>query len=167
MKNTAYQWFGRDLPMEQGKLALPDMVARQVIWELCELGFQAEILELDHHFVPWDVQRPEIHLVWDNLIARVMGKDILFTVEYIPETPVNLAATSPKSRVRAFEALRNLMVTWPEAPDVLKDTELGHDVCNADVEDAESIITRLYCNMFYRVSGRTPTLPRGPPPRSM
>ena len=165
-------WFGKPFPtLDEATCLSQDMSAvdvpmRQVIWELHELSFRAELVELDRHFFPWAENREMRRLQRDEYVAIVFGTRHLFAAEYIPSNPVRLAAPNYADRVDTLEALRCLLVDWPQAPASFA-ARITQETARDTVEAAEKAMAVFYCQSFYRESGRLPVLPRSPPSRTL
>lgn len=162
-------WYNRALPDPAPDIANPlvDVPMRQVVWDLYELGFRAELLALDKHFFPLQAGRFGDRLVRDILVRNVFNTEELFGMHGIPETPLGLAASRPSERAEALEALRKLMLDWPDVPGTISSVRTLTALAPAEViVDTERAMARFYCQTFYRISGRAPVLPRIPPPRA-
>ncbi len=103
------EWFGRSL-----KNCLRDdlcLYYQQIAWELCELGFRYELLQLDYWLVPIDSKDPDRHLKEHErrrLIAEVFPSDRDFVMGSLPITVDGLAAIDIEARVPHLEALRQV-----------------------------------------------------------
>lgn len=171
-KDEHPDWFGKAFPPFDAATCLSqdmhrvDIPMRQVIWELHELSFRAELSELDRHFFPWTMEGEVKRLQRDANLGKVFGTRHFFAAEYIPSTPVGLAARDPSDRVETLEALRCLLVGWPHAPPSFA-ARLTNNTARDTIEAAEKTMAVFYCQSFYRESGRLPILPRLPPPRTL
>lgn len=157
-KDSVPRWFGQEVEELLDSTCLP------VIWELHELSFRAELIELDRRFVPWKPQEYPSRLPRDTIIARVTGTYDPFTTILPPATGQGLAAARLADRADALQALRKLMEAWPNPPDVFKLTGVLTERSPDDhLIVMERIIAAFYVKSFYSVAGRAPVLPRLPP----
>ena len=161
-------WYNRALPDPAPDVDNPvvDVPMRQIVWDLYEFGFRAELLALDTHFFPLKEGRYGERMVRDLLIRSIFSTDELFGMECVPASGVGLAASNAAERAEALEALRTLMLDWPDVPGALRTVRTLTPFVPVDVIIAtEKVMARFYCHTFYRISGRAPLLPHIPPAR--
>ncbi|KAJ3531604.1 hypothetical protein NM688_g7551 [Phlebia brevispora] len=92
---------------------------REIMWELCDLGFRYELTELDRHFVPSaesDVSRRESQEAGRHrLIQRVFcGRPMILSA--LPVRNEGLAAPDIRDRAESLGALLMVMKGWPNVP---------------------------------------------------
>lgn len=149
------RWFGQEI----GPLVGADWhdVARQIAWELAEVGFRFELAELDAYLVPHtstsSVQQRQ------QLLSRVFPSDRELIPKTVPAANEGLAATDMAVRARYLEALRAVVCRWPDVPEGLRIcvpfTSMASHIL---VADKEKELALFYCKSFFHVSGRAPIL---------
>ncbi|PSS28485.1 hypothetical protein PHLCEN_2v2966 [Hermanssonia centrifuga] len=154
------EWFGHSLqgaPAEEAALC-----HRQMIWELCEVAFRYELLQLDRYLVPIDEPDYERHLSEHErrrLIASVFPNDFVMTA--LPTRIDGLAALDVSTRLPYLECLQKILSRWPGAPDDICSTRIRMYASSVPrVEWIEKQMAEFYCQTFYQVAGRAPILPR-------
>ncbi|TCD64108.1 hypothetical protein EIP91_004521 [Steccherinum ochraceum] len=157
------QWFGRNVSSPS------DGLSRAVIWELCELGFRAELYQLDRYYdnspptsanSEETVQRASIR---EERIAAVFSDNNAFQFDHLPTAGSGLAASRIQDRLRSLEALRRIVVNWGDQRDVpdllLRTAPLNSHMDENHLMACEEMIAKVYVNSFYLASGRAPILP--------
>lgn len=155
-------WHHRGLSYRE----VPELaVAREMLWELCELNFRFEFLALDlrasNPTTPTSGRE-------DLLLACFPGPATrsLLIVDF-SLVDQGLAAESWQDRVAYLVALNNVMKAWSGFEKVVQDS---HGVNLADKEAGEfsegeilaveAALTRFYTQMFFDFFGRAAILPR-------
>lgn len=156
--STSAKWFGREiasLDSEEWRLT-----ARQIGWELSEVGFRVELGELDRYLVP---RQSADSAVDDDerreLLSRVFpsGRDLI--PKAIPTTGEGLAAKNNAHRAVYLEALRQVVCRWPDVSDGLKFCAPFTAIASPVLfQEKEKEVAAFYCRSFFRASGRAPTL---------
>ncbi|THG96970.1 hypothetical protein EW026_g4962 [Hermanssonia centrifuga] len=156
------EWFGRSL-----KNCTPEdlrLYYQQIAWELSELGFRYELLQLDYWLVPIDNEDPDRHLKENErrrLIAEVFPSDRDFVMGSLPIAVDSLAAIAVEARVPHLEALRQVLARWPDSPPYLQKARVSDYTSSVlRIEHIEMQMARFYCQCFYEIAGRAPALPR-------
>jgi len=152
------------IDIKAGSLALPDSVARQVMWDLFENNFRIELLTLDRAIVPrasndmWALDR-------DQLVLKVFPGGALMVNRW---TVLDVGLGARKWGVCAcyVEAFRVLLSTWPGDPArqlggmcVGSYTASGFQSSEKQVMAVERIALPFYCQTFFNYFGRAPTIP--------
>lgn len=154
------RWFGEPwtgTPQQMQELA----------WELCEVGFRAELTELDSHLVPPSALEGENSHVTEvqrrDLIQRVCANRP-FIPTAIPKKSEGIAADDMQDRAASLEALRRLMCRWPGVPDRIKSfARISSSTPQHELLQVEKALAAHYVQTFWEVSGRAATIPRKVP----
>ncbi|KAJ3528721.1 hypothetical protein NM688_g7958 [Phlebia brevispora] len=153
-----FEWYG--------KKWVPSSVqqTREILWELCEVGFRCELTELDRHMVPNKAVDPDVAEHVENFrrgrIEKVFGGRPLI-LSTLPTRNEGLAASDIKDRVPSLEALRVIMHRWPDAPEEIKSLPpLTAAMTVDELARIEVAICSHYAQRFYDVAGRAAILPR-------
>ncbi|KAG6848329.1 hypothetical protein H0H93_001147 [Arthromyces matolae] len=148
---------------------LPPAVATQVLWDLYEQNFRAEILALDRRLMEKEWASPEHCLTRDRMVQAVLFDCDTgepggpYIVTSVPSTDMGLASANWNVRMRFVKNLHSLMKTWPEQmplPDFFETTEEKWFV------QQEEAVARHYCACFFNIFGRAACTPHRLIPRS-
>lgn len=148
-------WFGYRMR------ELEPLLCQQVIWELFDLGFRYELLQLDRVLVPLHNQ-PEAEVLREELVAEVFANRDLYQVNELPVSSAApaLCALVPHARVRCVEALRQVIMRWPLCPQaVLCAQPLRLDSNATTICDVEAQVAGFYVQTFFAYAGRAPLVP--------
>jgi len=141
--------------------------ARQVIWELFELGFRAELYQLDQYLrrstLPGSAGNGvslDSEAVRDQQIVAVFADGQSLQFGSLPSAPSGLAAVEPRERAKSLIAQLSILREWPSASPELNDrrtVNIEHDP--AAVLELESVVIKFYANQFFQAAGRPPCIP--------
>ncbi|KAG6818511.1 hypothetical protein H0H93_004399, partial [Arthromyces matolae] len=140
---------------------LPDSVATQVLWDLFEQNFRAEILALDRHVMKAEWESPDHFMERDRLVQSVLfdcdtgEPGGAYLVTCIPSKDMGLAAADWKIRMRFIKNLHTLMETWPKIMPMPSFTETTEEQWFVEQEE---VIARHYCAYFYNIFARAASL---------
>ncbi|RDX39824.1 hypothetical protein OH76DRAFT_1490809 [Lentinus brumalis] len=139
---------------------VPEALCPWILWETYELGFHYELLALDRACCS-TIQESQAQ----DRIARVFGNIGLFSVTHLPAADEpGLFAPVPHRRISALNALRDVVMRWPECPELLQAvTPLSTLDTVATVEAFEYWLATVYTRAFFTHAGRAPILPHFPP----
>ncbi len=155
----APQWF--DLTIH----SLHTPVCRQIIWEVCELGFRHELLALDRLVVSCRGTRlTEAHR--EVLLGEVFPDRGVYNVHGLP-TPdkdlnviAGLWANLPRQRVGSLEAFRRVLARWPCCPPTIHTAPpFGTNLPIDTIITREAELVTFYVKTFFEYSGRAPIVP--------
>ena len=138
---------------------VPPHLAPWVVWEAFELGFRYDLLALDRYVRRVDAEEDEVHR--EEFLSRIFPGRALLAVDELPLLDsTGLFASLPHRRIKALNALRDVVKLWPGCPAVILDSEplCGTSTACAIV-DMESALPSFYVNLFYTLSGRPPVVP--------
>lgn len=154
---SALEWFGSSI------IPLQPAICRQVLWELFEVGFRFELLELDRHLCPSSGQSTTAdaeEIVREDLISRVFPNDLSLRVKALPSSYVGLAARNVQDRSDTLEALRTVMCRWPNVPSAIRTAQCLRDHrSDTYVRSIEKKMVAHYVQTFYDCSGRAAVVP--------
>ena len=139
--------------------ALPSDERQQ--WELSEVAFRVELLELDRHLVPAPIHEEQLFEAKRRALIAAIFPDEHCT---IPSTPPpkdrGLSACTIEGRMQSLEALRRLVVRWPEHPPHFDHFTLTMPSERARLLAFERDVAFFYVQNFYQMSGRAAVVPR-------
>lgn len=147
----------------------------EVRWELHETNFRLELLFLDRSLRPdlWRVgekakdsddandleaARVDRELLLRRVFPIVDGDTSGFFIKYMPNVDAGLASYDWQVRAEHIKALREVILTWPNCPDVIKEADLAKDEHTAAI--LENTVVKHYCAIFAEQFGRVPIPPR-------
>lgn len=148
------RWFGKEIGNP------PDAsMCQELAWELCEFGFRVELEELDRALTG-----DEAVSTHAELIAKVFPASKHWHYTAFPQEPIGLCSPNASERIPCLNALRELMLAWPDVPEELAtssplDTHMPAD----QVTNIEKLLAIFYCQTFFNISGRAAIIPRGLP----
>lgn len=151
-------WYGREFVhgVEMG---------RQVVWELFEVGFRAELRQLHayHRQVP-AFQNGTEALQWEAedlaLLSEVFPDRNLLRLKELPGGPRGLGAVNAWERATSLEALRKVFCTWPSvSQEIAQARPLVNHPSEQYVVHMEGVLTKFYAQAFWNAAGRPPILP--------
>lgn len=146
------------IPPRPAYEAPPAWALRQVAWEVTELAFRAELYELDRRLVGG--ANEEAMRARDALIEQVFPSAHHWMTPTLPPPIRSLSATRIQERVACLEALRQLLIRWPEAPHTLREVSLTSDVPEGVATQTEVDLATFYCRCALKEFGRPPVIPR-------
>lgn len=136
----------------------PTRICQEIAWELCELGFRVELDELDHALIPRTDDRG---LERAELIDQVSPGCRHWYFRAFPQNSTGLTSYELHDRIPCLEALRRLMLDWPNVPHDLKESPSLDLTTSPDtVTTVERAIASFYVQSFFDVSGRAAVIPR-------
>ncbi|KAF7795072.1 hypothetical protein EIP86_006216 [Pleurotus ostreatoroseus] len=134
-------------------------LSREVTWELCEVGFRMELTEMDRCLVLYSEASKEDERA--ALLAKVFPSAHDPFPKSIPSSSDGLAAQSRQQQLVFLEALRGVVLRWPNVPAALVHSAPFPTLPSTIlVERLEDVLLHYYCQMFLDVSGRAPVIPR-------
>lgn len=148
------QWFGTPI------IEPSPQVYREVVWELCELGFRVELLMLDLHLVGCrsDAFAGAEHMA---SMRKIFPGSMALQVGSMPSCNVGLASDDAIERATALDGLVALLKDWPRPPEAIVKCPLlakhGQEVL---ISKIEGVIAQFYVETFCRYAGRAAVLPR-------
>ena len=73
---------------------------------------------------------------------------------------MGLTAVVMINRVQSLEALRIVMLRWPNVPDEVRNSSSFLTLDEGTASHLELLMTRFYVQQFLQIAGRAPVLPR-------
>ncbi|EDQ99051.1 uncharacterized protein LACBIDRAFT_335398 [Laccaria bicolor S238N-H82] len=150
-------------------------VTQEILWELCHMSFQFELLSLDALLADtlyhgrWGVTDAEAARSRSEQLLRVfpLSGDVLgsFMINEIPNCDLGLTSFDLEEWNRHLVELGRLMCPWKGCPDSIKDA--SHLPIEAHVQALEEACTSFYCQSFFDNFGRAPIIPCRLPRRSL
>lgn len=137
---------------------------REILWELCDLGFRLELQELDTALIPAPadpVDRGEFEKERDQVLQQVFGtRPLLSRLENF--TAEGFSASLVGDRIASLEGLRQVMLRWPNVPEGIRSCAplVATSTPTALLVRVEAEICRHYCQTFWEWAGRAATIPR-------
>lgn len=136
---------------------------REIAWELGEMNFRADLLEIDEHLLR-DALGPPMsaaRLQQRNILAEIAQDGHPVIPRMPPRRDAGLWATNISDRARGLEGFRKFLVRWPHTPAWLAQTPtLAADTPEEQLLEFERQATRYYCCLFFHQFGRPPAVPR-------
>ena len=136
---------------------------REITWELATLGFRVELEYLDRHLRPAGGDVDEVLQQETRRrmqVSRVFGGRSLLTPHGV-HTDGGLSSPDARARAGRLEALRKLMVEWPDIhADVKACPVLTQTTPVPTIEAAEKVLCAHYTQTFFNCAGRAATIPR-------
>lgn len=156
-KESTIEWVDGTLPDGQ--------IVTEVAWELFELNFREELLMLDE--LMCETRDEDERLKRIGLITECFQDSPCSTMVAIPPTiPIKdqgLASKSSKHRRRFIFALANVMLGWvgrATLPAALIDFGSSTvEINEIGLYWLEKAIAGFYCQTFYDIQGRPPSIP--------
>lgn len=146
------EWFSRDLWQTN------DRDVRQLMWELFELGFRAELHQLDRYLRPLPAgSSEEKERERERELASVFPDANVLDRKYLPGMSDGLASPSAYEKATSLEALRKIMVQWPNPAVCLLEPDTERFKHSLPVFEAQ--IATCYTQAFFDAAGRPPILP--------
>ncbi|KAF7793828.1 hypothetical protein EIP86_004949 [Pleurotus ostreatoroseus] len=132
---------------------------REIMWEIIELGFRCELIQLDHHLVPSGSAED------DENSREAMIQEVFCGRPLIPKGPpsaasAGLGSVDIKDRITALEALRKVLARWPDAPIVIRKSSLKMTDSEKHLRKMERKISCYYVQMYWEAGGRAAIIPR-------
>ncbi|KAJ3552465.1 hypothetical protein NM688_g4139 [Phlebia brevispora] len=134
-------------------------LCRQVTWEVSEVAFRCELVELDRKIISSSTD-PVLAGERAALIAKVFppGRR-LFLHEEFPSRAAGLNAPSYRQRAPYLDAFRQVISHWPDVPPILLLCQFVRmSPSQADLREYQ--MYKFYCQTFLNVCGRAPVIPR-------
>ncbi len=135
----------------------PPDICPFILWEIYEVGFRVDLVELDRYQTPGCEEATRA-----TLLGKVFpGREFLHTTA-LPIRNEGLAAVFLSARVPALEALRSVMIRWKDVPpSFLQIPPLPSVRASASnlLAQHESSIINTYTQIFHRCAGRAPFVP--------
>ena len=153
------EWFGTGIQNLRPK------TVQQIAWEVHHIGFRLELRHLDRTLVrmPLSVDRETWRAAEerrDKLLQEVFAGRPL-TSDTLSAANTGLEAEDIRDRAASLDALRRLVLRWPEVPNAVRDCPaLTSATPGAALLQAERDLTQYYCQMFWEHGGRAPIVPR-------
>ncbi|TCD62263.1 hypothetical protein EIP91_007121 [Steccherinum ochraceum] len=139
---------------------------QEVVWELFELGFRAELYQLDRFLRPpptGALEATNFEADRQRRIAAVFQDGNLLDSHSLPPARIGLGALSVEDRVESLEALRLLMADWPDSKAVRQIGTMTSKHAEAELKVMESEVARFYVVTFFRCALRRPIVPHSFP----
>ena len=154
------EWFGEPV------VDLGEQTIKEVMWEVCDVGFRVELRHLDRILVPppvimndWESRR-RFEVDRERIIEAVFDGRA-FVSDTLPTSNAGLAAQDIRERAPSLDGLRRLVMRWPHVPQTIRDYPMLTETTPIDdLERAEREMSCYYCQTFFEHSGRAPILPR-------
>ncbi|PSR71685.1 hypothetical protein PHLCEN_2v12441, partial [Hermanssonia centrifuga] len=135
-------------------------IYREIAWEVLEIAFRVELLELDRYLVPIDTNdMVGAEFFRQEKIAKVFSDGQLMRPVRLPTSSRGLAATHIEDRRDSIQALHQLVLRWPEVPRAIVDSNTVPNMNTAALQSLEIALATYYVQKFYEVSGRAATIP--------
>ena len=152
-KEAPVQFFGHVVPD-----APPELLGKQITWDLFELGFRQELDRLDQHLAP--VPRKD-DFEYEAFRQEILGLVFPGGMRYnqLPSRAVGLAASDIRERAKSLEGLRRLMIWWRTASSSIKKMPPLLLQSNDFILQAERRLARFYVQQFFETSGRAAVIP--------
>ena len=129
--------------------------AKEITWELAELGFRSELWELDLTLVPNADRKSERNPLFAGVFEDYMVRDRW------PPLRLGLASPVLSERVKPLDALRRLLSRWPSAPDAIRNAmPLESTTPDSVVLELEDALCRYYTQTLWETAGRAATILR-------
>lgn len=158
-------WFGRSLAAfrteECEELDADAVRTLQLIgWELHELEFRWELIQLENKIMPVGVDCLVERHQRQLLLDAIFPEKCKLRISELPSANLGLSSENAETRSTYVEALRMLLRRWPFAPSCITDCAPLTTLSTSQFEDKELELTRFYCQTFWSHAGRAPVLPR-------
>ncbi|KAK1236111.1 hypothetical protein PQX77_000645 [Marasmius sp. AFHP31] len=145
---------------------IPPVDRSGLLWELCELNFQSDLLHLDSRLrTRLSADSPELdsEAVHEELLVKVFPELSLTTVD-AHVAPIGLSSSDWESRRHRLVSLRDLMDEWAEPlPDTLTGLPPPVDAPHVAQRVWEERLVRHFAQLYFDSFGRPPVLPRAAP----
>ncbi|KAH9914238.1 uncharacterized protein B0H18DRAFT_822342, partial [Fomitopsis serialis] len=144
---------------------MPSRLWPQVLWELHEVAFQYELLELDRVMVPnaahsgLDAESEEV--TREALICAIFPGACSLQVSDLAAAQQGLASELRDERGRALDRWLRVVRRWPRCPDSLRNcTRLEYQFTEGQMNYVERVLVQYYVETFFEWAVRLPILPR-------
>ena len=127
-------------------------LCQRVAWELIQIGFRYELSALDRQLVPNDEHRR------DKIVADVFPPAHGIQLKDFPSWSRGLGAHSSELRAPYLDAFRRLLLRWPDVPSHFEHISFVTLTSPDEYTSLEVQLLVFYCQMFFDVSGRPPTI---------
>ncbi|KAJ8473702.1 hypothetical protein ONZ45_g16198 [Pleurotus djamor] len=147
----------------------PKDVCRKIMWEVGELGWRADLLDLDAYMFPVagtlsEKERAEQHSLRSSLINRVFNADtrinqVTWTQVNPDSTRAGLTSKDPNERRRSLNALGEVVISWAGASSEL--IQLVQNGANSedDLAKLEKMCAEFITQSFFARFGRAMSVP--------
>ena len=130
-------------------------IVREVIWELCHIGFRADLTALDRAMVPLEDDSRRSYL-----IQQVFGPCPFFCAADV-DAETGLASDDMRYRVASIEGMRQIMRRWSLNTHRIRCMPPMNSRCSPiELDLHEQLICDVYCQTFADIAGRAPIVPR-------
>lgn len=140
-----------------GKVALLDpTILREIVWDLCEHNFRADLLALDRLLAPakWGSD----YVSRDELLKSVFADGESYICTSVPSEARGIASSDWRERREFIGKLALVMGSWPSAP-----ADIGHydEASRTEVSFAriERIVALFFCQTIFDQFGRPAIVP--------
>ncbi|PSR82134.1 hypothetical protein PHLCEN_2v6126 [Hermanssonia centrifuga] len=139
----------------------PDSIIRQIAWEVLEITFRVELLELDRYLVPANSRYngSGMELFRQERIAKAFPDGQFMRPVQLPTSDRGLAAAHIEDRRHSLSALYDVVRRWPDVPPEIGCCGRLRDMDDAALKRFEAALAKFYVQTFYEVSGRAATIP--------
>lgn len=159
------EWFGRSLDAFQtDQTDLSDTYVVRTVqlvgWELHELEFRWELMQLEKTVVPIaDDELVDQH-ERQQLVDDIFPTRCKLRLTGLPVDNAGLSAENAADRAPYVEALRILLCRWPSSPSSIAECSPLTTMATSEMEQVEATLVLFYCQTFWSHAGRAPVLPR-------
>ncbi|THU83092.1 hypothetical protein K435DRAFT_871653 [Dendrothele bispora CBS 962.96] len=142
---------------------LPDVVVKEIVWELSHLNFRCELSALDRVLTPTSLSTEESDKHAQRLRDCFFGADAsnLLAMDF-DQVREGFAAEVPVARKSSLFALRDVMMVWPyfkERCRDVKDLREGDFYNDTKLETFELVVISGYLQYFFDTFGRAAITP--------
>ena len=137
-------------------------MCQEILWEVYEMGFRLELLELDRRIRPSPstlYSRQGFEYERLNHISEIFGGGGTIRLEALPATNRGLASENPVDRVPALESFRQVLVRWPGVPPRLVQGRFTRQMPHQSIEELERVAVQFYLQQFFVHSSRAAIVP--------
>ena len=137
-------------------------LVREVVWDLTEHNFRAELVALDHCIHPRHSMTQQMADARNADLCDCFSGDSVINLTWPADNRGCLGARDAADRWPFVEAFRKIVSTWPHpAAGMLLNPAMaitGPD--DPRLEKVQDLAFPAYCQLFFRFFGRAPTIPR-------
>ncbi|KAJ3488155.1 hypothetical protein NLI96_g3039 [Meripilus lineatus] len=137
-------------------------MCQEILWEVYEMGFRLELLELDRRIRPSPstlYARQGFEYERLDRISSIFGGGGNIRLEALPATNCGLASENPVDRVPALECFRQILVQWPGVPSPLVQGRFTRQMSHQSIEALERVAIQFYLQQFFVHSSRAAIVP--------
>ncbi|KAJ3554660.1 hypothetical protein NM688_g2992 [Phlebia brevispora] len=136
----------------------------EILWELYEVTFRYELLELDRHLVTYGDASIDVQGCMEVTRHRLIQDVFLdqpFILTLLPKSLDGLAGLRITDRAQSLEALRKIVSRWPSVPETIRSSPPLTGIADLErLARMESAICKHYVQTFWAVASRAAMLPR-------